>query len=155
MRFQPHTQIQIAAIDRISYHPGNGNSSLPEAFDHVHSQFGLCLEAHRIRDTSGSTPIPIFTPIEREIQFTINQSMSFGRYIREKDSNLTVLHSSSRSTVLQANPSRFFASLGKAAFVDDQDGRLQAQLLKHIGTQIITYAIGVPDGAGSQPLQPL
>ena len=35
MGFQPRTQVQIAALDRISDHPGNGNSSLPEAFDHL------------------------------------------------------------------------------------------------------------------------
>jgi hypothetical protein len=135
MRFQPHTQIQIAPINRISYDPGNGNSSLPQAFDHVHSQFGLCLEAHRLGDSSGSTPIPIFTPIEREIQFTINKSMSLGRHIREKDPNLTVLHPSSGSTVLPANASRFLALFGKTGFIDSHNGRCLAQLLEHVGAR--------------------
>src|SRR5258708_7211780 len=47
MHFQPGTQIQIATIDCISHDPGNGDLSLPNAFDHALGQFWLCLEAYR------------------------------------------------------------------------------------------------------------
>src|SRR5260370_20523257 len=35
MGFQPRTQVQGAAIDRISYHPATGAMSLAEAFAHL------------------------------------------------------------------------------------------------------------------------
>jgi len=143
----------MATLDRLIHDPANGDRSLQNPLDPLLSQLRPCLQARLIvRDACGSTPIAILTPVQGQIQLAINEGLSFGRHRREKDSDLTILDPASGSAILQANTSRFFASLGKAAFVDDQDSRLQAQLLKHIGTQIITYAIGVPDGAGKQAL---
>ena len=84
MHFQPGTQVQIATVDRISHDPANGDLSLENPLDHLLSQFWLCLEARLIvRDACGSTPIAIRTPVQGQIQFAINQGMSFGRHIRE------------------------------------------------------------------------
>jgi len=79
----------------------------------------------------------------------------FGRHIREKDAHLTVLDLARRSTILHANASRLLAPLGKAGFIDGQDGRLLAQLLKGVGAQVIAHAVGVPYGTGEQPLHPI
>jgi hypothetical protein len=127
MHFQPGTQVQIATVDRISHDPANGDLSLPNAFDHALGQFWLCLEAHRFWDACGSTPIAILTPVQGQIEFAINQGMSFGRHIREKDSDLTVLNPASGSAILQANTSRFLASLGKTRFIDGQNSVLLTQ----------------------------
>jgi hypothetical protein len=152
MRFQPGPQVQIAAVDRISHDPANGDLSLPHASEHLGSQFWLCLEAHRVCDACSSTPIPILSPVQGQIQFAINEGMAFSRHIGEKNPHLTILHLSSGPAILQPNPCRIVASFGKTAFVNDQDSGLLAQLLKGIGTQIITHPIGVPDGAGQQAL---
>src|SRR5205807_7562119 len=72
MRFQPGTQVQIATIDRISHDPGNGDLSLPNAFDHLYSQFWLRLEANRFWDAYGSTSITILTPVQGKIEFAVN-----------------------------------------------------------------------------------
>lgn len=119
MRLQPGPQVQIAPVDRISHDPANGDLSLENPLDQLLSQVRLGLEAHGVRDACGSTPIAILTPVQGQIQFAITQGMSFGRHIPEKDSDLTILDPASGSALLQANTSRFFASLGKAAFVDD------------------------------------
>src|SRR6266566_2188439 len=78
--------------------------------------------------------------------------MSTGRYVAEKDADLTILHLSGRSAILHANASRFVTSFGKAAFINDQDGRLLAELLQDILAQIITHQIGIPDRLGQQAL---
>ena len=100
----------------------------------------------------GSTAIRVLAPVQGQIQLTVNQAMATPRDVGQKDADLTILDLPGGATILQPYASRLGAPFGKAAFVDDQDGRLQAQLLKHIGTQIITYTIGVPDGAGKQAL---
>src|SRR5512135_244637 len=155
MGFQPRTQIQIAAIDRISHHPGNGDSSLPEAFDHLDCQFWLRLEAHRFWNTSSAPAIAILTPVQGQIEFAINEGVPFGRHIREKDPHLTVLDLARRSTILEANAGRLLAPLGKAGFIDGQDGRLLAQLLKGVGTQVIAHTVSVPHGSSEQTLHPI
>jgi hypothetical protein len=45
--------------------------------------------------------------------------------------------------------------LGKTAFIDDQDGRLLAQLLQGVGAQLIAHAIRVPHSTGKQALHAL
>src|SRR6266480_865705 len=76
--------------------------------------------------------------------------MSTGRHVAEKDADLTILHLSGRSAILHANASRFVTSFGKAAFINDQDGRLLAELLQDVLAQIITHQIGIPDRLGKQ-----
>jgi len=92
MRFQPETQVQIATVNRVSHDPGNGNLSVPYAFDHAPGQFRLGLEANRFWDACGSTALTILTPVQGKIEFAINKRMSFGRHIGEKDPHLTVLN---------------------------------------------------------------
>jgi len=46
MRVQPGTQVQIPSIDRIRYHPRDGELSLPHALEHASGQFRLGLEAN-------------------------------------------------------------------------------------------------------------
>jgi hypothetical protein len=116
MCFQPIPQVQITTVDRISHDPGNGDLSLPNAFDHALGQFWLCLKVNRFWDACGSTPITILTPVQRQIEFAINQGMSFCCHIREKNSDLTILDPASGSAILQANTSRFFASAAESSF---------------------------------------
>jgi hypothetical protein len=46
MRVQKASQVQIPSIDRISYHPSDGDLSLPHALEHPSGQFRLGLEAN-------------------------------------------------------------------------------------------------------------
>ena len=46
MRLQPGAQVQITPIDGISYHPSDGDLSLPHALEHASGQFRLGLEAN-------------------------------------------------------------------------------------------------------------
>src|SRR5260221_13397161 len=104
MGFQPGAQVQIAFIDRISHDPANGQLRLPHAFEHLDSQFWLRPEAHRVWDTSGSTPLPILTPVQGEIEVAINEGMAFSRHLGEKHPHLTSLHLSSVHALLPSGP---------------------------------------------------
>jgi hypothetical protein len=117
------------------YHPGNGNSSLQDPFDHLDCQFGLGLEAHRCWNTSHSTAIAILTPVPGQREFAINEGVPFRRHIPEKDPDLTILDLSCRSTILQGNACRVLAPFGKAGFIDDQESALPAQLLQSVGAK--------------------
>ena len=106
MRLQPGAQVQVAAIDRIGHHPGDGDRSLPEALHHLNRQFRFGLEAHRLRDACSLTPIMILDPVERQIEFAVNEGMSLGRDVGEKDADLTVLDLSGRPAVLHLDARR-------------------------------------------------
>jgi hypothetical protein len=53
---------------------------------------------------------------------------------------------------VHANTCRVLPSFGKAGFINGQDSRLLAQLLKRVGAQIIAHALSVPHSAGEQAL---
>ncbi len=78
--------------------------------------------------------------------------MASGRHIREKDPHLTVLDLAGGPAILQAHAGRFGPPFGKARFIDHHNGRLGAQLLQHVGPQVIAHALGVPHGLREQAL---
>lgn len=57
LRLQPGPQVQTAPIDRICNNPGNGDLSLPEAFEHLLGQFTLRLKTNSFRNACFSTPL--------------------------------------------------------------------------------------------------
>ena len=81
MRLEPGAQVQVAAIHRIGHHPGDGNRSLEDPLHHLHRQFRFGPEAHRPRDACSLTPLMILYPVQRQIEFAVNERMSFGRHI--------------------------------------------------------------------------
>jgi hypothetical protein len=100
----------------------------------------------------GSTAIPILAPVQGQIQLTVNQGMATRGDVGEKDADLTILDLPGGATILQPHASRLGTALGKAAFIDDQDGGLRAELLKRIGAQVITHALRIPDRVREQAL---
>ena len=91
-------------------------------------------------------------PGGEQIEFAVNEGMSTGRHVGEKDADLTILHLSGRSAILHANASRFVAAFGETALINDQEGGLLAELFQDVLAQIITHQIGIPDRLGEQAL---
>jgi hypothetical protein len=81
--------------------------------------------------------------------------MPFGGDIGEKDAHLTILHLSGGSAILHPDACRLLPLFWKTRFVDDYNGGRVAKMLKGVSAQIIAHAIGIPDGAGEQPLHPI
>jgi hypothetical protein len=69
----------------------------------------------------GSTAIRVLTPVQGQIQLTVNQGMAARRDIGEKHSHLTILDLSRHATILHSDACRFVTPLGKTGFIDDQD----------------------------------
>ena len=46
LRLQPGAQVQITSIDRISYHPSDGDLGVAHALEHASGQFRFGLEAN-------------------------------------------------------------------------------------------------------------
>src|SRR5215210_136207 len=72
--------------------------------------------------------------------------------IGEKDTNLAVLDAPSRAGVLAMDAGRLGAFLEKARLIQHQDRIVIAQVLDHIGPQVITECIGVPVHAREERL---
>jgi hypothetical protein len=59
------------------------------------------------------------------------------------------------STILHPDACRLLPLFGKTRFVDDHNGGRVAEMLKGVRAQIVVHTIGIPDGAGEQPLHPI
>ena len=81
--------------------------------------------------------------------------MPFGRHVAQKDADLTVLDVPAGPAVLHLHARRLAAALGEATLVNHHNGILSAELLQDIGTQVVTYPIGIPDSIGEQALHPV
>ena len=121
--------------------------SLANAFHHLHRQFRFGLEAHRLRNARHLTPLGVCSPVPRKIEFPIDEGMTFGRDVGQKDAYLTVLNLPTGPSVLHFDAGRLAASLREAGLVNHHHGIVMAQLLQNIGTQVVTYQIDIPYGA--------
>src|SRR5262249_21249037 len=81
MGFEPVAQIQIASIDRISDDPIDGNGSSFNTLHHLNSEFWFCLETNRIWDVGSVPTIGVLAPVQRQVQFPVNERVALGRHI--------------------------------------------------------------------------
>ena len=124
MRFQPGAQVQVAPIDRISYHPGDRDLSLPDAFKHLLSQFTLSFGNEPFQEYPLLGTASVLYPWQGKIEFPIDEGMPSRRDIGEKHADLAVLDLPGRPTVLHLDARRLLPALGETGFVNDQDGDL-------------------------------
>ena len=148
----PGAQVQIAAIHRIGHHPGNLDLRCPEALHHLDRQFWFGLEAHRLRNTCFSAPLLIRAPIERKVEFAVNEGMATSRHVGQKDTDLTVLHLPRGPAVLYLDPGRLLPAFGETGFINNQDGGLLPEVFQDILAQVVTHAVSIPDRLGEQAL---
>jgi hypothetical protein len=100
MVLTPGAQVQIAAIHGVGYYPGNGDLSVPNAFQHVYCLLWLSLEAHRLWDVGSQTSSRVLDSVEGQIEFTVNQGMAARRDVGEKNPHLTILDLFGAATLL-------------------------------------------------------
>jgi hypothetical protein len=75
--------------------------------------------------------------------------------IAQKDADLAILDASRRPGVLACDTNRFGPLLQKPGLVNDQDRVRIAQVLHHIGAQIIAHRLRIPARRAQQPLHPV
>jgi hypothetical protein len=56
-----------------------------------------------------------------QVQLAVDEAMTQGGDVREKDAHLAVFHAAGAAAVLGADASRVLALFGKATFVNDED----------------------------------
>jgi|SRR6266567_2027848 len=84
----------------ISHDPGKRNLHLPQALDHLPGQLTLGLKACFFWNTSFSAPFRIVSPFFGEVEFPVDERVSFVAHVAEKDADLTILNPSSGPTIL-------------------------------------------------------
>jgi hypothetical protein len=132
--------------------------------EHTQSQFRLGGKADGLGNVSGSPAGRILAPVLGQIQFTINEGVSQGGDIADKDADLTIFHPAGDATILRPHPGGVLAAFGQATFIEGQhreelvgrsllgqDGRRLQGLLDH-GTQFIANPVLVPDRSREQAL---
>jgi hypothetical protein len=125
---------------------------LKKPLHHLYRQFRFGPKAYRVWDACCLASIGIFAPVQRQIQFPINQAVTMRGDVREENTHLTVLDLPSGSTILQADASRILSTLFERRLINGNDSALAAQVLHHVRTQVITDSVRVPDRAGEQAL---
>ena len=117
------------------------------ALQHRSPNLGLGCERDLVRNAGFSAARGIIRPGLGQVEGPIDESMPMAAGIGEKDTNLAVLDAPGRAGLLTRHAGRLGAFLEKARFIQHQDRIVIAQVLDHIGPQVISDRIGVPVNA--------
>ena len=90
-----------------------------------------------------------------QVQLPVDERPPLGAGVGEKDAELAVVDLAGGARVLALHPHRGGALLEEAGLVDHQHPGRVAQVLDHIGAQVVADQVRVPVSGGQQPLHPI
>src|SRR5438876_1179818 len=88
---KPGAQIHRAAIDGVSYHPGERQARLSGPLKHMQSQLPFGMKLESLSNSGLLTPLTIIEPVFWQIQVPINERVPSCGDVAQKDSHLAVL----------------------------------------------------------------
>ena len=88
----------------------------------------------------------------RQVERAVDQRPTMAAGVAEENADLAVLDAPRRAGILAVDAGRLGALLEKAGLIQHQDCVVIAQVLDHIGPQIIAERIGVPVNAREELL---
>src|SRR6266849_1171537 len=80
------------------------------------------------------------------------QAVPRSGHIVQKHADLAVLGLPCGPTILHLDACRFLATFWKTGFINDENGGLLTEMFHHIGAQVVSDPIDVPDGTREQAL---
>src|SRR5207248_3422222 len=118
---QEAAQVRAVAVDRVGDDPADRQTGSLGALNHPLGQFRFGLKGDRLGDMGGVSTRQIGTPVLGQVQLAVDESMTTGGDVGEKDADLAVFDTPGEPAILGSDASGVAAAFGKAAFVKDQD----------------------------------
>jgi transposase len=153
--FEHHPQPPVAAIHLVGRHPGRWNTRAEGPLEHPLHELGLRAERHLIRDARLPTVRPLIAPRLGQVGLTVEERVPPRRRVGEQDAHLAILGAARGPRVLALDARRLLALLQEASLVDDQHPTPVAQVLDHVGAQVLTHGARIPAGRGNEALHPV
>jgi len=154
-RFKPAAQCGIIVVDFVSRHPARGNPAAQRTLQQLLGKLRFGRKRHLLRHTGFLASLGVVGPHLGQIQFPVQKRAPLRARVSEKDANLAVLPAARGPAVLALYPDRLRAFLKETSLVHDQHAVRIAQILNHVGLQVVTHTIRVPLRRIEQPLHPL
>jgi hypothetical protein len=153
--FQPGLQVLGLPVDLIGGEPRERHARGGRPGDHRLRLPRLGDELHLIRDARRPAPLGVPGPGGRQVQLPVDQRVPEPGGIRQEHPDLAVLRPPRRPGILPLHARRPGALLHEPGLIGNQHPVRPAQLLHHIGTDIITDPVHIPVRAAQQPLHPI
>jgi len=166
--FQEEAQVRAVTVNGVGHDPADGQVGGMGSLHHPLGQFGFGLEGDRLRDMGGLPASRILAPVFGQIQFAVDEGVTQGGDVREKDAHLAIFDAPSDSAILPLDTCGVGAAFGEATLVKDEDGeeglgfstgclwlRQDGRRLQGLAdqrSQLIANAGFVPDRLGEQAL---
>ena len=152
---QPAAQRVVGAIDAVGGHPGEGHTGRVRPLEHRQAELGLGGERDLLGHAGLGPARPVRRPAFRQIERTVDQGPAVAAGIGQEHADLAVLDPPRRAAVLPLHARRLAALLEKAGLVQDQHAARIAQMLGHIGPQIVADRVRVPAHPAQELLHPV
>jgi hypothetical protein len=145
---QPTPQGRAAAIDLISGHPRRQHPGLQRALQHDPGQLRLGAKLHLLGDPRSPAPLRVVGPAFRQVQLPVDHCPPLRTGIGQEHSQLAVVDLAGGAGVLALHPHRGGALLREPGLVHHQHRSWIAQVLDHIGAQVVADPVGIPVSGG-------
>ena len=136
-------------------HPPGRYASVQRPGKHVHGQFWFRPELTSRGDPGRIATFPVIRPYLGQIQLAIQERAARWARVGQEYTDLGILDPTDSPGILPGHPGRTLLSLQKPGLINDQHTITGAEMLHHIGPQIIAHRVGVPVGRREQTLHPI
>jgi len=137
-------------LSAVTYAAGTPASS---ALQHGLRQLGLRREGDVVGDPGGATAVAIVGPAGGEVQGPVQEGVPARPGVGEEDPDLRVRRAPRRAAVLRLHARRLVALLQEPGLVDHQHALRVAQVLHHVGAQVVAHRVRVPRRAIEELLE--
>ena len=149
---QPLPERRAAAVDLIGGHPRRRHPGVQRALQHELGKLRLGPEPDLLGHPRSPAALRIVGPALGQVQLPVDHRPALSAGVGQEDAELAVVDLAGGARVLALDPDRGGALLEEPRLVGHQHRVRVAQVLDHVGAQVVADQLRVPVGGGQQPL---
>src|SRR4051795_1904261 len=143
-RLDPAPQGAVGAVDAVPRHPRARHAGVQRPLQHRRPELRLGGERDRRRHASPRSPRRIARPALGQVEGAVDQRPAVAAGVTQEDADLAILDAARGAAVLPLHADRLRPLLHEPGLVQHQHGAGIAEVLDHVGPQIVPNRVGVP-----------
>lgn len=137
-------QRTVIAIYLITCNPAAGNCGVECPFEHPTCELRLRGKPGRFRNARSRAAGPIIDPRLWHIQLPVNEYAAAVARVTQEHTDLAILNTAGRATILALNAHGVFSLLQEACLVDDQYGITLPRFFDDVVAKGVASRVGIP-----------
>src|SRR3954449_7397985 len=141
-RLDPPPQGAVGPVHAVGRHPRARHASVQRPLQHRRAELGLGGEGDPSRHAGPGAAARVARPALGQVEGAVDQRPPVPARVAEEDPDLAVLDAARRAAVLPLHARRLLALLHEPGLVQHQHGLGVAEVLHHVGPEVVPYRLG-------------